>query len=293
MNKIKGYDVAISSVMLLFVLFCMAPIMLMLISSFTDNGALVRNGYSFFPAQLSLDAYEYLIKRGSTIFQAYQMSLVVSGAGTLVSMIMTTMLAYAISRKDLPGKAVLTFIVFFTMLFNGGLVPTYLLYTNTFNIKNTIWAQIVPNLMVRAFHVMLMRSYFITSIPGEVLEAASIDGAGEFRIFGKVVMPMSKPIIATVLLFQLIMYWNDWQNGLYFITTKTSLYTIQNLLNRMMLEIQYLASASSYEAADTSNMPTVTVRMAIAVIGILPIGILYPFVQQYFVKGITLGAVKG
>lgn len=293
MNKVRGYDVAIAVIMILFVVFCMAPILLMLISSFTDNNTLVQNGYSFLPSKLSLESYEYLIKRGSTISRAYLMSLVVTGVGTVISMIFTTTLAYSISRNDLPGKKFLTFFVFFTMLFNGGLVPTYLMYTNTFNIKNTIFALIVPNLLVRAFHVMLMRSYFITNIPSEVLEAASIDGASEFQTFGKVALPMSKPILATVFLFQMIMYWNDWQNGLYYISKKTSLYTIQNLLNRMMSEIQYLATASSYEVADTFSMPTVAVRMAIAVIGMIPIAIIYPFIQKYFVKGIALGAVKG
>lgn len=259
----------------------------------TSYDVIIQNGYGFFPSEWSGEAYTYLVNRGSTIITAYGMSLLVTGVGTLISMVCTTTLAYAISKKDLPGRGALTFFVFFTMLFNGGLVPTYLMYTGTFNLKNTLWALIIPSLLVRAFHVMLMRSFFLTNIPGEVLEAASIDGASEFKIFSGIVLPMSKPILATVLLFQLIMYWNDWQNGLYYISTKTSLYTIQNLLNRMMLEIQYLASASASEVTDASAMPTVSVRMAIAVIGILPIAIIYPFIQKYFVKGIAIGAVKG
>lgn len=293
MNKIKSYDINISIIMFLFVLFCLAPILLMVISSVTDNNALVRDGYGFLPSKMSIDAYEYLYKRGSTIFQAYGMSLVVSGVGTVVSMILTTMLAYALSRKNLPGGGFLAFFVLFTFLFNGGLVPTYLLYANTLQIKNTIFAQIVPNLLVRAFHVLLMRNYFLVNIPNDVLDAASIDGASEFQIFRNVVLPMSKPIIATVFLFQLIMYWNDWQNGLYYITTKTDLYTIQNLLNRMIQEIQYLATASVQESVDLFSMPTITVRMAIAVIGLIPVVVIYPFIQKNFIKGIVLGAVKG
>lgn len=293
MKKITSYDIIITVIMILFIVLCMAPLVLMLSSSLTDNNALIQNGYSFFPSKWSGEAYRYIVNRGSTILTAYGMSLIVTGVGTLISMVCTTTLAYAISKKELPGRGLLTFFVFFTMLFNGGLVPTYLMYTNTFNLKNTIWALILPSLLVRAFHVMLMRSFFITNIPGEVLEAASIDGASEFKVFSSIVLPMSKPILATVLLFQLIMYWNDWQNGLYYISTKTSLYTIQNLLNRMMLEIQYLASATAAEVTDTGSMPTVSVRMAIAVIGILPITIIYPFIQKYFVKGIAIGAVKG
>ena len=208
---------------------------------------------------------------------------------SVCSILLTTSLAYAISKKNLPGGKVLTFLVFFTMLFNGGLVPTYLMYADTFHIKNTIWALILPNLLVRAYYIMLMRSYFLNNLPGEVLEAASIDGATEFQIFGKVAIPMSKPIIATVLMFSMILYWNDWQNGLYYITTKTNLYTIQNLLNRMIQEIQFLSNnAVVGQSTSTANIPSATVRMAIAVVGILPIAIVYPFVQKNFAKGITL-----
>ncbi|MDY3917537.1 MAG: carbohydrate ABC transporter permease [Candidatus Limivivens sp.] len=273
---------------------CIIPLVLLVVSSFTDNMTLVRNGYQFIPEKLSLEAYTYLWKSGSLIMCAYGMSFIVTALGLCVSLVITTMLAYAISRPGLPGRRFLTFFVFFTMLFNGGLVPTYLMYTGVFHIKNTIWALLVPNLLVRAYYVMLMRSYFQTSIPEEILEAASIDGASEFQIFYKVSIPMAKPIIATVTLFTLILYWNDWQNGLYYLTTRTDLFTIQNLLNRMIQEIQYLASNMTVgQAADMSALPTTSVRMAIAVIGILPIAIIYPFIQGNFAKGITLGAVKG
>ena len=294
MNKIKAYDVIIVIVMVLLVFFCLAPIFLLLMSSLTDNSTLMREGYSFFPEVFSLDAYEYLLQRGEKIFRAYYMSFVVTGVGTVVSMVLTTTLAYAISRSGLPGKTFLTFFVLLTFLFNGGLVPTYLMYTSIIDIKDTILAQIVPNLLVRAFHVLLMRSFFLTNLPGEVLDAAAVDGAGEFRIFWNIALPMSKPIIATVFLFQMIMYWNDWQNGLYFITKDLDLYTIQNLLNQMIKEIQYLASSSTgSETAALFEMPSQSVRMAIAVIGIIPIGVIYPFIQKNFVKGITIGAVKG
>jgi len=293
-KKIKGFDLFANIFMGIIVFYCIVPIALLLISSLTDNVSLIKDGYSFIPQQLSLDAYKYLIKSGEKIVNAYGMSFIVTGIGTSISIIITTSLAYAISKYNLPGRKILTFYVFFTMLFNGGLVPTYLMYTGVFQIKNTIFALIIPNILVRAFHVMLMRSYFLTSLPGEVVEAASIDGATEFQIFKKIAIPMSKPIIATVLLFTMIMYWNDWQNGLYYLTTKTNLYTIQNLLNRMIQEIQFLAAnADISQVSDTTSIPSATVRMAIAVIGILPIAVIYPFIQKYFVKGITLGAVKG
>lgn len=228
------------------------------------------------------------------IFRAYGMSFIVTIIGLVFSLTITTMLGYAISKADIPGRKWLTFYVFFTMLFNGGLVPTYLMYTGTFHIKNTILALLLPNLMVRAYYVMLVRSFFQTSLPEEVLEAAAIDGASETQTFRKIAVPMAKPIIATVALFVMILYWNDWQNGLYYITTKTELYTIQNLLNRMIQEIQFLSSnATMGQSIDLSSIPSGTARMAIAVVGILPIAILYPFIQNNFAKGITLGAVKG
>lgn len=280
--------------MIVIVCYCLLPLLLLLSSSLTDNDSLIRNGYSFWPSVFSLKAYEYLISSGSDILRAYGMSFLVTGVGTVISILITTSLAYAISKANLPGKKILTFYVFFTMLFNGGLVPTYLMYTGTFHIGNTFLALLIPNLLVRAYYIMLMRSYFMTNLPGEVMEAAAIDGASEFQIFRRVAVPMSKPIIATVIMFTMILYWNDWQNGLYYLTTKTSLYTVQNLLNRMIQEIQFLSSNTVVgQTTDLSAIPSTSVRMAIAVIGILPIAIVYPFVQKNFAKGITLGAVKG
>lgn len=296
MKKVKPFDIGGNIVLILLSLFCILPIILLIGSSLTDNNTLVLYGYNFIPKKFSIDAYTYLFKSGRYILRAYGMSFIVTGIGTALSLCMTTTLGYVISKSGMPGQRVLTFFVFFTMLFNGGLVPTYLMYTGTFHIKNTIFALIIPNLLLRAYYVMLMKSFFQTNLPGEVLEAAKVDGATEFQIFTKVAIPMSKPIIATVFMFTLIMYWNDWQNGLYYLTTKTSLYTIQNLLNRMIQEIQFLTSdASSVSNLDTAiaNIPSTTVRMAIAVIGILPVLIIYPFIQKNFAKGITLGAVKG
>ena len=215
-KKTKGFLAFANIFLALDVICCVVPLVLLVISSFTDNTALIRNGYQFIPEKFSLDAYAYLLKSGKLIMKAYGMSFIVTGLGVAVSLTVTTMLAYAISRPGIPGKKILTFFVFFTMLFNGGLVPTYMMYTGVFHIKNTIWALLIPNLLVRAYYVMLMRSYFQTSIPEEILEAASIDGASEFQTFYKVSIPMAKPIIATVALFSMILYWNDWQNGLYY-----------------------------------------------------------------------------
>ena len=294
LDRVRGFDVLTNGVMIFLVVFCLMPLVLLVMSSFTDETTLVINGYNFIPEKFSLKAYLYLLNSGKTILRSYGMSILVTTVGTVLSICFTTTLGYAISKEGLPFRGFLNFYVFFTMLFNGGLVPTYLMYTGTFQIKNTVFALIIPNLLLRAYYVILMRSYFQTSMPNEVLEAAQVDGATEFQIFYKIAIPMAKPIIATVLMFTMITYWNDWQNGLYYITTNTKLYTVQNLLNRMMQEIQFLAqNAGQIGAAVDAAVPSATVRMAIAVIGILPIAIIYPFVQNNFAKGITLGAVKG
>lgn len=268
------------------------PVALLVVSSFTDSEVLVKNGYRFWPEKWSMEAYAYLWQSSRTILKAYEMSFLVTFTGAFVSLVLTSMLAYSLSKEDLPGGKVLSFLVFFTMLFNGGLVPTYLLYTSYLHMRDTFLALIIPNLLVRAYYVILMRSYY-KGIPEEVMEAAEMDGAGEFQIYLRVVLPMAKPIMATVALFTIIGYWNDWQNGLYYLIKRTDLYTIQNLLNRMISEIQYLSSSALPGASvDLSNFPSTAVRMAVAVIGILPIIILYPFIRRNFVSGITEGAVK-
>lgn len=283
-------------VMMLLSACAIIPIVLLVISSFTDNDTLIRNGYSFWPEKLSFYAYEYIFRTGNSVVHAYGISILLTSVGVVSSLVITTMLAYTISKKYLPGKGILTFLVFFTLLFNGGLVPTYMNYTNTFGIKNTFWGLLIPSLLMNGFNVLLMKSYFVTGVPDEILEAAYIDGASEFKTFYRVALPLAKPVVATIGLFAGIAYWNDWQNGYIYLTKRTDLYSIQNLLNRMIQNIQFL----SQNSANISNanvglaaIPSVSVRMAMAVIGILPIILIYPLVQNNFVKGITLGGVKG
>lgn len=272
------------------------PMLLLLISSFTDNDTLIRNGYSFLPEKISFYAYEYVFQSGNSIISAYGISVALTVIGTCSSLILTTLLAYALSKKDLPGKTILTFMVFFTMLFNGGLVPTYINYTRVFDLKNTFMALLIPGLLMNGFNVLLMKSYFVTGVPTEILEAAYIDGAKEFKTFYLVALPLAKPVVATIGLFAGIAYWNDWQNGYIYLTTRTDLYSVQNLLNRMIQNIQFLTqsgSSNTNASVGLSTIPSVSVQMAVAVIGILPIIVVYPFIQNSFVKGITLGGVKG
>jgi putative aldouronate transport system permease protein len=297
MNKSeKRFQLLCNSVVGLMTIITLVPIILLVSSSFTSQDALLQNGYSFWAEEWSIEGYDYVFSTGGQITRAYGISVFITAVGTIASLIMTTMLAYGLSKKQLPFRGLLTFFIVFTMLFNGGLVPTYLMYTGTFQIKNTIWALLIPNLLLNAYNVMLCKSYFVTSVPGEILEAARIDGAGEFKTFYTVALPMAKPIIATIGMFVGIGYWNDWYNGYIYLTTRTDLFSIQNLLNRMMQNIQFLsqnATGLNQASQGLAAIPTASVRMAMAVLGVLPVVIIYPFIQNNFVKGITLGGVKG
>lgn len=292
----KRFQIFGNIVMVILSACALLPMILLLISSFTDNDALIQNGYNFIPTKLSLQAYTYIFSTGNSVISSYGISIALTVIGTTASLVITTLLAYALSKKGLPGRGILTFYVFFTMLFNGGLVPTYMNYTNTFGIKNTFFALLIPNLLANGFNILLMKSYFVSGVPDEILEAAYIDGATEFQTFYRVALPLAKPIVATIGLFAGIAYWNDWQNGYIYLTTRTDLYSVQNLLNRMIQNIQFLTQNSTNIAnanAGLSAIPSVSVRMAMAVVGVLPIVIVYPFIQNNFVKGITLGGVKG
>ena len=273
---------------------CIAPFLLLITSSLTEEATLVRNGYSFLPENWSLESYLYIARKGATIFRAYGITILVTIVGTSISLLMTIMFAYPLSRKELPARYPLSFFVFFTMLFNGGLIPTYMMYTNTFHIKNTIFALLIPGLLMNAFYIIMMRSFFTANIPDSLIEAARIDGAGEYLILFKVVVPLSVPMIATLALMVGLGYWNDWLNGLYYLT-EPKLFSIQNVLNKMVTDVQFLQTNASSVAAtlDTSKLPSVGIRMAIAVIGAIPILLVYPFLQKYFVKGIVVGGVKG
>lgn len=296
MKEDKIYRIIGHIIMIIISLNAILPMVLLVMSSITDNDTLIRNGYNFFPEKFSFKAYSYIFKTGSAVVDAYGISILLTLTGTTLAIIITTLLGYALSKPDLPGRGLMTFYVFFTLLFNGGLVPTYMNYTKVFGIKDTFWGLFIPSLITNGFNILLMKSYFVSSIPPEILDAAYVDGANEVQVLSKVVVPLAKPIIATIGLFSGIAYWNDWQNGYIYLTRRTDLYSIQNLLNRMMQSIQYLSQNSaniSNSEVGLASIPNVSVRMAIAVIGVLPVIIVYPFIQNSFVKGITLGGVKG
>jgi len=278
-------------------LFCVLPFILLFVTSITSENEIVQNGYTFFPAHFSLEAYKLLWNQSEIMLRAYGITILVTVIGTAGSLAITSLFAYPLSRRELPGRGYLSFFVFITMLFNGGLVPTYLVYTQLLDLKNTIWALIIPGHLMSGFFVIMVRTFFTTTIPFGIIESAHMDGASEFKIYYRLILPLSLPILATVGLFSTIGYWNDWFNGLIYITD-SHLYGVQNLLNRMLLDVQFLnnsaeAGMASVRSSKAFMLPTETFRMAIAVVGVLPILALYPFFQKFFIQGLVVGSVKG
>lgn len=279
------------TVLFLLTFLALVPFLILISSSFSEDTQVIKYGYSMFPRGFSMDAYGYILTNFSVIGRAYGVTIAVTVIGTAASLIITNLGAYMLSQDDLPGVKVLMFLVVFTMLFSGGLVPTYYIYTQVFHLKDTLWCLIVPNLLLNAFNIILIRNYYRFSIPKAIVESARIDGAGEFTTFVRIVFPLSLPITATVGLLTAIMFWNDWQNGLYYLTG-TEWYSIQQVLRVMSSQITFLSNGTDSTQGVNRDIPTTTIRMAIAVVAIAPILIAYPFFQKYFVKGITLGAVK-
>lgn len=269
------------------------PFGLLVSSSISSEAGIAENGYSFFPNPVSLEAYQYLWIQLKNIIRAYGVTILVTVVGTVLGLACSSLFAYSISRTENEYRNILIGLVLFTMMFQGGAVSSYIIWSRMFKIRNTIWSLIFPNLMINGFNIILMRNYFSQSIPVEMLEAARIDGASEYGIFAKIVLPCSLPILATIGLMTGLGYWNDWINSLYYIT-KPSLYSLQAFLDQVISSTNFLTTAASQVGASTTTtVPLSSVRMALAVVGVLPIMVLYPFFQKYFVKGLTMGAVKG
>ncbi len=289
----KLFQVIIYTILGIMALLAILPFLILLASSLSDNQTLVREGYSFWPKNFTLYAYEYLFKtNGPKVFRSYGVTFLVTIAGTAISLLIGPMLAWPLSRKDYKRSKVLTFVVFFTMLFNGGLVPSYIMWTQFFHVKNTIWALIFPTLLFNGFYIILYKNNFASNIHPALIEAAKIDGAGEWYVYFKIVLPLSLPILATIGLMVGLGYWNDWANGLYYITNDR-LFSLQQLLKSIIDNVRALASMSGTSSGvSVGDLPGASIRMAMAVIGVIPVMILYPFFQKAFIAGISLGGVK-
>ena len=290
MGDEKRFRLIATLILLVISIVAIFPMVLLIVASFTDENELITRGYQLFPKKLSLEAYRYMEKQAYTIVRAYLVTIGTTVVGTVASVLLTTSIAYPMARKTFKYRNVLSFFVYFTMLFNGGLVPQYIMWTTIFHIKDTYAALVLPNLLMTAFNIFLVRNYFTNSLPDALYEAAQLDGASELGIFARIVFPLATPVVATVGLA----YWNSWTNALYYVQDP-KYFGIQNLLMRIMKNIEYLRSGASEMAAEgqTVTLPGNAIRMALAFIGILPIIVIYPMLQKYFIKGVVVGAVKG
>lgn len=292
LNKIsRPSNIIINLIFILLLVLFLTPILLVIMISISSEKSVSLNGYQFIPAAFSTASYSFLFKSaGNMIGNAYLMSIFVTTIGSLAATLFIALYAYPLTRKTFKGRNVFAFLAFFTTIFGGGLVPWVQIY-QTVNLSNSVWILIVPYLL-NAWWVIIMRTFMSQSVPDELIEAARIDGAGEFKIFFRVVMPLCKAGLATILLFNLLRYWNDYYLSLIFISDR-HLYTIQYYMYQMLSNITYLTSNSNLPAEARRELPGETARMAIAVVAVGPVIFAYPFFQRYFVKGLVIGAVKG
>ena len=281
-------------VMTLLMLFCVVPLILMINVSFSAESSLAY-GYRFIPDKWALDAYAFMWAKRATIARAYGLTILVTVVGTAASLILTSMFAFPLSRKDFKPRNVIAFILFFTMLFNGGMTASYIVWTRLFHIKNTLWAYLIPGSLLNGMNVMMVRNFFNANIPYSIIEAARIDGANDWTIYSKIMVPLSKPIMITIGLFSALGYWNNWTAGIYYINNP-KLYTIQVYLKKLMDSIQFLKTTDlSNEAVllASRSLPTESARMAVAIIALIPVLAVYPFIQKELIKGMVVGGVKG
>jgi len=273
----------------LFSVYCLLPFWSVVASSLASEASILRGGYTFWPADFSFDAYR-LIFKDDTIYRAYGVTTFITLVGTVMSMILTSALSYALSVKSVKYRNSIAFYIYFTMLFHGGLVATYLLISKYLDMKDTIWVLIIPSLL-SAWNMFLLRNFF-ASIDDSLAESAKIDGANDVYILFRIILPISLPAIATIGLFYALGYWNKWFDAVLYISDK-HLYPLQYLIQRIMNNLDYINQVSADVDIPNFIPPAMTVRLATTVVTIGPIVLLYPFLQKYFVKGLMVGAVKG
>lgn len=273
----------------LFAVMCLIPFLVVLGSSFTDEITLVKEGYNIIPRKFSVNSYK-MVAQASDILQAYKVTIFVTVVGTVLSMLFTCSISYAMSVKKLAIRSGLALFIYFTMLFNGGLVANYLMITKVLNLKDNIWVLILPS-MVNAYNCLLMRNFF-NGVPASLAESAKIDGANDIKILFRIILPVSTPGIATIGLFYALGYWNEWYKVLLYISSE-KLYTLQYLIMSILRKINYASTLPEATLSGQETLPTYGFRMAAVVVAIGPIIFLYPFLQKYFVQGLTVGSVKG
>lgn len=295
LNKIaKPTNFLFNIVFIFIALICIVPVIFIFMISISSEDAIEMNGYRFIPAEFSSAAYEFLLDEGMTILRALGISIFVAVVGTIIGVMLTTMMGYVLSRNTYKLNGLFTMVVFIPMIFNGGMVAQYVVNTQFLYLMNSVWALILP-LCVSSFNVVIAKTFFKLNIPESIIESAQIDGASQLQIFGKIALPLAKPLLATIALFLTFGYWNDWfQSSLYI--TDTKLLSLQALLNSIQRNIEMMAnnpSAGVSMVEYINSMPREGARMAMAIVIIIPIACCYPFFQKYFISGLTVGAVKG
>lgn len=291
----KHWNVLLNVILGSFTFTCVFPVIFVVIISFTDEQTLALNGYSIFPEKWSLAAYRFIWKAGEQLVQSYWVTIQVTVIGTMISVVIMGLYAYAIFRKEFRYRKFFTFLIFFTMLFNGGLIPTYMVCTQLLRLRNTLWGLILPS-SINAFYIFVLRSFYRSSIPESIIDAAKIDGAGEFRTFFQIVFPIAIPGLATIGLFCTLQYWNDWFNALLYIDV-ASLTPLQTMLHRIETRMEFIVQNSGRLGSGQvqvvlKDIPRDAARMALVTLATVPLAFAYPFFQRYFVQGLTIGAVK-
>ena len=300
-NKIFQLDLALFKLMGYCIVFiwgmlCFLPFLLVVMNSFTSESNIMANGYSFWPGAWTLEAYNTCLENPQRIGYAYRNTICAAVCGTLLGVTMSTMTGYVLHRRDFPWRNQFSFFFYFTTLFNGGLVPWYLMCTRYLHFKNNYIALVVP-MLFSVWQMMLAKNNFRSGIPFEIIESAKVDGANDFTIYYKLVIPLAKPLLATLSLFAALTFWNDWYNCMLFMN-KEHMKNLQYFLHEMLSSIQALQELVAMGKVnllneDAVNLPQQSMKMAMTCITTGPILLLYPFVQKYYVKGLTVGAVKG
>lgn len=295
-KKISGSQLLLTFVLGLYALICLLPVLLVFIASISSNDSLTQKGFSFFPDGWSANGWKYVFNFGSQLLTSYRVTIFITVAGTALSLLLMSMFAYVLTRKDFMFRQVLTVMLIVTMLFDGGQVSRYIIYSSIYRLKDSIWVLILPG-CVTTMNVIILRSYIQSNIPDSLSEAAMIDGAGEFRQFWQIVFPLMKPSLAAIGFMRAVTIWNDWQEAYLFIT-RDELVPLQLLLIRIEKSIEYAmhnsAEFTPQEYAELMRtLPQDSCRMAMLFMVLGPILIAYPFFQKYFVKGMSVGAVKG
>lgn len=289
----KKLNILLHIVFIILAACCLFPILLTLSISFSSTSSIIENGYSLIPKEFSTEAYRYIFADSAKIARAYAVTIFNAVVGSAASVIVISHMAYPLSRSDFKLRKPITYFILFTMLFNGGQVASYMVITTIYHIQNTIWVMILP-CMMNVWYVVIMRTFFKTGIPTAIIESGKLDGAGELRILWQLVFPIAVPGIATIALFQVLMYWNEWNLPLLYIVDK-KLYNLQFLLQQMMQNIQTINESPEYAqqaSSQLSSIPSESARMALCFVAMGPILVTYPFFQKYFIQGLTVGSVK-